>query len=175
MAQPYVGEIRAFGGNFAPAGWQLCDGSLLAISENETLFNLIGTTFGGDGQSTFAVPDLRGRVPVHQGTGPGLSTTVLGEIGGVETVTLTQQQMPVHTHAMNATSTAQQASPQNAYMAVVSSTQGGSNAYAPSPVSTGLVPASILPTGGSQAHENMQPTLFVTYIISLFGIFPSPN
>src|SRR5574339_662477 len=99
MAQPYVGEIRMFAGNFAPAGWQFCEGKLLPISENETLFQLIGTTYGGDGESTFALPDLRGRLPVHQGTGPGGLTYILAETGGVEVVTLTVNQLPVHTHA----------------------------------------------------------------------------
>src|SRR5437773_12295055 len=111
MAQPYVGEIRMFGGNFAPAGWMFCDGQLLPISENETLFQLIGTTYGGDGQSTFALPDLRGRVPIHQGTNQGTSYT-LAETGGVETVTLTTNQIPVHSHALQAsTNIANQSSP----------------------------------------------------------------
>src|SRR6184192_840441 len=107
MAQPYVGEIRMFAGNFAPAGWMFCDGTSLPISENETLFQLIGTTYGGDGQTTFALPDLRGRVPVHQGTDPNTSSNyVIGEAGGVETVTLTTQQIPAHTHALTATTAA---------------------------------------------------------------------
>src|ERR1700744_1160298 len=98
MAQPYVGEIRIFAGNFAPAGWMFCDGQLLPISENETLFNLIGTTYGGDGQSTLALPDLRGRLPIHQGTGLVLSTYIMGQSAGVESVTLTTQQIPIHNH-----------------------------------------------------------------------------
>src|SRR3979490_2969928 len=104
MAQPYVGEIRMFAGNFAPAGWMVCEGQLLPISENETLFTLIGTTYGGDGQSTFALPDLRGRVPVHQGQGPGLGNFIIGKTDGVEQVTLTAQQVPAHTHAFAASS-----------------------------------------------------------------------
>ncbi len=175
MAQPYVGEIRLFGGNFAPAGWAFCDGRLLPISENETIFQLIGTTYGGDGQSTFALPDLRGRVPVHQGTAPGLGTIVIGQTGGTETVTLTVQQIPVHNHAMLATGTGQTTSPQNAFFATMVSTQAGANAYGAAPVTTPLVATSIGATGGNQPHENMQPTLFVNYIISLFGIFPSQN
>jgi microcystin-dependent protein len=174
MSQPYVGEIRLFGGNFAPAGWAFCDGRLVPISENETLFNLIGTTYGGDGQQTFGLPDLRGRVPIHQGTGAGVTYTI-GEQAGVETVTLTSNQMPSHTHPMAATASGQQASPAGAYFATVSSTQAGANAYDVSPVSTPLVPTSILPVGGNQPHTNVQPTLFVSYIISLFGIFPSQN
>ena len=174
MSQPYVGEIRLFGGNFAPAGWAFCDGRLLPISENETLFQLIGTTYGGDGQSTFALPDLRGRVPVHQGTGAG-ATYLMAQTGGVESVTLTTAQMPVHTHPMQATSSGQQASPQGAYFAVVSSSQAGANAYGAAPTDTPLVPTSVSSAGGNQPHENMQPTLFVNYIISYFGVFPSPN
>ena len=175
MAQPYVGEVRMFAGNFAPAGWMFCNGAVLPISGSEVLFQLIGTTYGGDGFQTFALPNLQSRVPVHQGTGPGLSPMTIGETGGTETVTLTTQQIPIHTHAMNATGTAQQASPQNAIMATVGSTQAGANAYGVSPVTTPLVNSSIGPAGGSQPHENMQPTLFVSYIISLFGIFPSPT
>lgn len=172
MSQPYVGEIRLFGGNFRPAGWAFCDGSLLPISENDVLFQLIGTTYGGDGQSTFALPDLRGRVPVHQGTPAGVTYTI-GQTGGVESVTLTTAQMPVHTHPMMATGSGQQASPQGAYFAVVSSSQAGANAYGAAPTDTPLVATSVSNVGGNQPHENMQPTLFVNYIISLFGIFPS--
>ncbi len=175
MSQPYVGEIRLFAGNFAPAGWGFCDGSLVAISEQETLFNLIGTTYGGDGQNTFALPDLRSRVPVHQGTLAGGSTYTIGQTGGVEAVTITTNQLPLHSHAMAATASGQQASPQGAFFASVSSTQAGANAYDTSPVSTPLVATSLLPfTGGNQPHTNIQPTLFVSYIISFFGIFPSP-
>jgi microcystin-dependent protein len=174
MSQPYVGEIRLFGGNFAPAGWSFCNGAIVSIAENETLFNLIGTTYGGDGQNTFGLPDLRGRVPIHQGTGAGVTYTI-GEPGGVEAVTLNTNNLPVHTHPMNATGSGQQASPQGAYFATLSSSQAGANAYDVSPVSTPLVPASVLPVGGGQPHTNVQPTLFVSYIISLFGIFPSQN
>jgi microcystin-dependent protein len=173
MAQPYVGELRMFAGNFAPAGWQFCDGSLLPISENETLFQLIGTTYGGDGQSTFAVPDLRGRVPVHMGTGPGLSTRIIGETGGAESITLTVTQMPAHTHPMLASAnTANTTSPQNAVLA-----RTASNVYttANPPTSNGNMASALSPVGGSQPHENMQPYLAVSFIISLFGIFPSPT
>ncbi|UVO55772.1 phage tail protein [Sphingomonas sp. SUN039] len=176
MSQPYVGEIRLFGGNFAPAGWGFCDGSLQAISEQETLFQLIGTTYGGDGQNTFALPDLRGRVPVHQGTLAGGSSYTIGQFAGVESVTVTTNQLPSHSHGMAATASGQQASPQGAFFATVSSTQAGANAYDVSPVSTPLVAASLLPfVGGAQPHNNIQPTLFVNYIIAFFGIFPSPN
>lgn len=167
MAQPYVGEIRLFAGNFAPAGWMFCEGQLLPISENETLFQLIGTTYGGDGQSTFALPDLRGRVPVHQG--PGF---ILAQTGGAEEVTLTVNQIPAHSHAVLASSDAAGAStPQNNLLAT---TVG--NVYFPGPgASANMNPASVLPVGGSQPHTNFQPYLCINYIISLFGIFPSPT
>jgi len=167
MAQPYVGEIRMFGGNFAPAGWMFCEGQLLPISENETLFQLIGTTYGGDGQSTFALPDLRGRVPLHQGNGFNLAET-----GGVEQVTLTVAQLPAHTHPMLAsTNTATSPTPTNQVIGKSGSIDAFINAQASDP----LASSEILPVGGSQPHENMQPYLCVDFIISLFGIFPSPT
>jgi microcystin-dependent protein len=167
VAQPYVGEIRMFGGNFAPAGWMFCEGQLLPISENETLFQLIGTMYGGDGQSTFQLPDLRGRVPIHFGGG-----FVQTESGGVESVTLTTQQIPSHTHP---------------FTAVDNGTRGdqtlpGGNLPAES---FNVVPyindtplasfnnAAIGPVGGNQPHDNFQPYLCIDFIISLFGIFPS--
>jgi microcystin-dependent protein len=169
MAQPYVGEIRIFAGNFAPAGWMFCEGQLLPISENETLFQLIGTTYGGDGQSTFALPDLRGRIPLHQGNG-----FILAETGGVESVTLTTAQIPSHTHALLATnSPATDTAPKDKVLAagtVVSTSPYGSDAP--------LSPASnttVTITGGSQPHNNFQPYLCLDFIISLFGIFPSPT
>jgi microcystin-dependent protein len=169
MAQPYVGEIRMFGGNFAIAGWAFCDGSLLPISENETLFNLIGTTYGGDGQTTFGLPDLRGRVPVHQGQGPGLSSYVLAQTGGVETVTLTTNQIPVHSHTPNASNTGGSDTPANNYWG--NSTTG--KPYAAAPPAVQMNTGTIGLTGGNQPHDNMIPFLCVTYIISLFGIFPT--
>src|SRR5437868_5984515 len=176
MAQPYVGEIRMFGGNFAPAGWMLCQGQLIPISENETLFNLIGTTYGGDGQSTFGLPSMASRVAVHQGTGSGLSTYQLGELAGVEQVTLSTQQIPIHNHAVLITQTNQQLGPGNAYFATATSSQAGVNAYDNAdPADTPLVNTSLQPAGGSQPHDNFQPTLAINFIISLFGIFPSQN
>ncbi len=172
MSNPYVGEIRMFGGNFAPAGWQFCAGQLLPIAENETLFNLIGTTFGGDGESTFGLPDLQGRVPLHQGQGPGLGNYTLGETGGVESVTITTQTMAAHNHPMIATNSAAQLSPANATMATPSGTQAGLRTYSAAAPNTTLNPASILPQGGSQPHDNFMQTLAVSFIISLFGIFP---
>jgi len=172
MGQPYVGEIRMFGGNFAPSGWAFCNGALVAISENPTLFNLIGTTYGGDGQSTFALPNLQSRVPVHMGTNSG-TTVQIGELGGTESVTLTTQQIPAHNHPLQATATGQQLSPQNAIYAVPSSAVSGLQTYAPGTPATPLVPASIQNAGGSQPHNNIQPFLCISFIISLFGIYPS--
>ncbi|MGE3466699.1 MAG: phage tail protein [Pyrinomonadaceae bacterium] len=167
MAQPYVGEIRMFAGNFAPAGWQFCEGHLLPISENETLFNLIGTTYGGDGQSTFALPDLRGRLPVHQGNG-----FLLAETGGVEEVTLTVQQIPAHSHPLLCSnSVANDPNPGNnlhGESSAISLYQSGSPTAA-------MAPESISSIGGSQPHTNFQPYLCVNFIISLFGVFPSPT
>ena len=166
MAQPYVGEIRMFAGNFAPAGWMFCEGQLLPISENETLFQLIGTTYGGDGQSTFALPDLRGRVPMHFGNG-----FILAETGGVETVTLTVQQTPAHSHPyLASTNFGDQISPSNN---VLSQLTGGAFLYFAAPPSSPLAAQSVGATGGSQPHNNFQPYLCVDFIISLFGIFPS--
>jgi microcystin-dependent protein len=167
MAQPYVGEIRMFAGNFAPAGWMFCEGQLLPISENETLFQLIGTTYGGDGESTFALPDLRGRIPIHQGNG-----FILAETGGAEEITLTIQQIPAHTHPLLASlAVANSNTPQNQVLA--QSTQRA--IYFESDPTTNLAPTAIGPVGGSQPHTNFQPYLCVDFIISLFGIFPSPT
>lgn len=168
MAQPYVGEIRMFAGNFAPAGWMFCEGQLLPISENETLFQLIGTTYGGDGESTFALPDLRGRLPIHQGNG-----FILAETGGVEEITLTVSQIPAHSHPYLACSAlGTDPNPQNA---VVSQTSAGVQLYIEDPPSTNMAAQAITPVGGSQPHTNFQPYLCVDFIISLFGIFPSPT
>jgi microcystin-dependent protein len=159
-----------FGGSFAPAGWMTCEGQLVPIAEQETLFNLIGTTYGGDGQSTFALPNLCGRVPLHQGTLSG-TTYVMGETGGVEQVTLTTQQIPVHTHPLTCSSGgATDGSPLNNVLAeqlAVSGYQSTNAAVAMAPNITSIV-------GGSQPHENMQPYLCIMYIISLYGVFPSP-
>jgi len=172
MSQPYVGEIRLFAGNFAPAGWMTCEGQVLPISENETLFNLIGTTYGGDGQSTFALPNLAGRVPIHQGTGGG-STYTLAETGGVEQVTLNTNQIPVHTHAFlcSGNSGASLSPDTN-----VPASGTAVTIYRPTPPAPAVaMNAAIQPQGGSQPHENMQPYICINYIISLFGIFPSQN
>lgn len=164
MAQPYVGEIRIFAGNFAPAGWFFCEGQLLPISEHEVLFQLIGTTYGGDGQSTFALPDLRGRLPLHQGSG-----FVLAETGGAEQITLTVNQIPAHSHPLlGSTGTATSRHPTGRLPAA-----GRRRLYRASGTSQSLSPQAITSTGGSQPHNNFQPYLCVNYIISMFGIFPS--
>ena len=177
MSDPFVGEIKLFGGSFAPAGWAMCQGQLMPISENETLFNLIGTIYGGDGEETFGIPDLQGRLPVHQGQGPGITQNYqIGEKGGVESVTLTGQQIPIHNHAVLVTQTNQQVGPQDAFFATATSLQAGVNTYNDaSPADTPLVNTSLQPIGGNQPHENIQPTLGISYIISLFGIFPTQN
>jgi len=167
VAQPYVGEIRMFAGNFAPSGWMFCEGQLLPISENETLFQLIGTTYGGDGESTFALPDLRGRLPVHQGNG-----FILAGTGGAEEITLTVQQMAAHSHPMLAsTATASQTTPATNVVA----TPTVVDLYRAGATSVAMAPQAISSTGGSQPHTNFQPYLCVDFIISLFGIFPSPT
>lgn len=181
MSQPYVGQIMMFGGNFAPQGWALCQGQLMPISENDTLFNLIGTTYGGDGQETFGLPDLQGRAPLHMGQGSGLSFYNIGQNGGVETVTLTTQQIPIHNHFATAANAAGNSkTPQGTIL----SNEGGADAdkvsiYAPWDVDpanmTTLLPGTVGLTGGSQPHTNLQPLLVINFIISLFGVYPSPN
>ena len=167
MAQPYVGEIRIFAGNFPPVGWMFCEGQLLPISENETLYQLIGTTYGGDGQSDFALPDLRGRLPIHQGNSFTLATT-----GGAEEVTLTINQIPSHTHPQLASSaTAAASTPGNAVLAATQAATYFNLLDNPANMS----PQSIGPVGGSQPHTNFQPYLCLNFIISLFGLFPSPT
>ena len=167
MAQPYVGEIRMFAGNFAPAGWMFCEGQLLPISENETLFQLIGTTYGGDGESTFALPDLRGRLPIHQG-----NSFILAETGGAEEITLTTSQIAAHTHPLLAsTAIAGGTSPQNAVLGQTDSI----TPYRAGTPTAALAPQVVTPVGGSQPHTNFQPYLCVDFIISRFGIFPSPT
>ncbi|MEO6758923.1 MAG: tail fiber protein [Saprospiraceae bacterium] len=172
MAQPYVGEIRMFAGNFAPAGWMFCEGQLLPISENETLFQLIGTTYGGDGQSTFSLPDLRGRLPIHQGTGPGLTNRVLAETLGVEEVILMVSQITAHTHPFLANNqVADTPNPGNNFLGLSSQVDMFYGDVPGVPMNVGAVTA----TGSSQPHTNFMPYLCVDFIISLFGIFPSPT
>jgi microcystin-dependent protein len=172
MTDPYIGEIRIFGGNFAPVGWAFCAGQPLPIGQFDALFNLIGTTYGGDGQQTFNLPDLRGRVPVHQGTGAGLSSRILGETAGSESVTLTANQMPGHRHPF--VGTTNQAGTTNATANLVGQNPG-SNIYVEDQAFVALDQQSVLTQGGSQPHDNLQPYLCVNFIIALEGIYPPPN
>lgn len=172
MAVPFIGEIRLFAGTFAPANWAFCDGSLVPISEAEALFALIGTTYGGDGENTFALPDLRSRVPVHQGTGPGQPTVVIGQTLGIEAVTLTAAHMPAHRHAVKATSAA--ANPAvgpGGMLANASAAMYGSGVAPTTPMAAGAIGNSG-GASGTQAHDNMAPSLGLNFIISFFGIFP---
>jgi microcystin-dependent protein len=185
MGQPYIGEIRMFGGNFAPAGWMFCHGQTLPISENDALFVLIGTTYGGDGQETFNLPNLQGRGPIHMGQGVGLSAYSLGQNGGVETVTLNINQIPSHTHLLTAAEVAPRCSstagtdrsPVGRVPAVESA--GATALYSnatPDANMAGLSgTAGVSNAGGSQPHGNMPPFLCISFIISLFGVFPPQN
>ena len=172
MGEPFVGEIRMFGGNFAPAGWAFCDGQSMAISENDALFTLIGTTYGGDGQENFALPDLQGRIPVHAGTGGDGISYQIGEKGGVESVTLTVNQIPAHNHVPVASSAA--GTLPNPGNAIFAAGGGGEQMYSTPPTNPAgsLNAGAILPTGGSQPHENLAPYLCISFILSLFGVFP---
>jgi microcystin-dependent protein len=174
MAQPYVGEIRMFAGNFPPVGWLFCDGQQLPISENETLFQLIGTTYGGDGESTFNLPNFQSRIPLHFGLAKSGVTYPLAQMAGTESETLTTQQIPAHTHPMLASKDAGgQTNPAGLVLGALSPV----SIYVPNatPPNLPMNANSITPTGGSQPHDNMQPFLCINYIISLFGIFPSPT
>jgi|ERR1039458_1564360 microcystin-dependent protein len=169
MSQPYVGEIRLTGFNFTPVGWEFCNGQLLAIDQFTTLFELIGTTYGGDGQATFGLPDLQGRIPIHQGSG-----FTIGQRGGEETVTLTPPQIPSHAHAGQATSDAGSAtSPANAVWAQTPQLAYHEPVLASDPSSVPMAPDSVQLVGGSQPHDNLMPFLTINFIISLFGVFPS--
>jgi microcystin-dependent protein len=170
MSEPYIGEIKMFAGNFAPQGWALCQGQLLAVSQNDALFSLLGTIYGGDGRTTFGLPDLRGRLPIHQGTGAGLTPRTIGSKSGSETVVPTANQLPPHVHSLMA-STAPGAD---------SSPAGGVPAESPSvdlyveeAPTANLNGNAVATAGSNQAHTNLQPTLCVNFIIALVGIFPS--
>jgi microcystin-dependent protein len=166
MAQPYVGEIRMFAGNFAPAGWMFCEGQSLPISDYQTLYALIGTTYGGDGQSTFALPDLRGRIPLHSGGG-----FTLAETGGAETVTLTVQQIPAHSHALLASTGP---GTLNTPAGNVPAASASTTLYIEDVTDANMSTSSVGSVGGSQPHSNFQPYLCIDFIISLFGLFPAP-
>ena len=172
MGEPFIGEIRMFGGSFAPAGWAFCAGQLMPISENDTLFNLIGTTYGGDGQETFGLPDLQGRIPIHAGTGSDGITYQLGEKAGVETVTLTVNTIPAHNHTVVAS--ADPGNVPNPGNAIFAAGGGGEQMYSTPPVNPAgsLNAGAILPSGGSQPHDNTAPFLCISFILSLFGVFP---
>jgi microcystin-dependent protein len=175
VSSPYVGEIRMFGGNFPPAGWAFCDGQLMSIAENDTLFSLIGTTFGGDGQQTFGLPDLRGRLPVHQGTDSTGQAWTLGQLTGAEEVALTAAEMPAHSHfAMGSSDQASSSDPTGAVLATLSAA-GTQSAYGTRSPTGALDPSSVTFAGGSQPHSNLMPYACVSFIISLFGVYPSPN
>lgn len=175
MTTPYVGEIRLFGFPRIPIGWQACDGSLLPISQYQILYTLLGTTYGGDGIQTFAVPDMRGQLPLHQGTGPGLTPRVIGEVGGTETVTLTQLQMPQHTHVLIATSAAANtlAPTQSVLPGAITSVDTMYATSLTGAASAPLASAAIGMLGGNQPHDNTMPTLTVSYCIAWEGIYPS--
>jgi microcystin-dependent protein len=173
MSEPFVGEIRCFGFNFAPAGWAFCNGQLAAISQNETLFNLIGTTYGGDGQSTFALPNLQSRVPIHMGTFASNNYT-LGQAAGVENVTLTLNELPAHVHVLTGTGLTANAKRPVANSVYATSSSGNAFYAAPGTL-TALAATTVSSSGGSQSHSNIQPYLTLTWCISLFGIYPSQN
>ena len=167
MSDQYVGEIRMFGGSFAPVDWHFCDGSLQSISQNPTLFNLLGTTYGGDGVNTFALPDLRGRIPVHMGTDANGITYIQGEFAGTENVTLISQQMPQHSHAPMGSQTGGAASPSgNTY-------GSGQTLYSSAAPSVPLSSSTVGTAGGSQPHSNLMPYLCLNFIIALYGTYPS--
>jgi microcystin-dependent protein len=174
MGTPYIGEIRMFGGNFAPAGWMFCQGQLLSISENDTLFNLIGTTYGGDGQENFALPNLQSRFPIHMGQGAGLPNRVQAETGGAEEVTITPQTLPAHSHGFMVSTSA--GTTNNASGNVVGASPNVKLFYEDTPAPAVALNAQVIqPTGGSQPHENIQPFQVINFIISLFGVFPSQS
>jgi len=175
MSDPFIGQILLVGFNFAPVGWHICDGTLLPISQYAALFSLLGTSYGGNGTTNFALPDLRSRVPIGIGQGVGLSTYVIGQQAGVENVTLLANQMPAHNHNINATASGGGvASPANAFLAETADPRSVYNTYSASQSSPAtLNPGSLSTSGGNQPHTNIQPVLAMNYIIALQGIFPS--
>ena len=179
MSQPYVGEIRIFGGNFPPAGWAFCDGQLLAIADNDVLFQLIGTTYGGDGQETFGIPDLRGRAPLHMGTGTDGITYTQGQLAGVESVTLSTNQLPQHTHPLLVSGAPGSASTPSGNYLAAEGPAGTTQVYAYVPYTgatqVALNPATFMPMGGNQPHDNMQPYLGINFIIALNGVYPQQS
>ncbi len=176
MAQPFLGQILLVGFNFEPQGWAFCNGQLLAIQQNTALFSLLGTTYGGDGIRTFALPNLQSRVPIHMGQGAGLSPYTIGEMTGVETVTLLANQMPQHNHLINATNAAGGVqTPANNFLAAGTASGRPADIYSAGPSQGTLSPNAVTNAGGNQPHTNIQPVLAMNYIIALQGIFPSRN
>ncbi|HJU61867.1 MAG TPA: tail fiber protein [Candidatus Binatia bacterium] len=175
MADPFVAEIRIFPFNFAPKGWAFCDGQILPISQNTALFSLLGTTYGGDGKSTFALPDLQGSVPIHPGQGPGLSLYDLGQTGGTESVTLIQSEIPFHTHIVGRafSGNGDTGSPVNNTWSSVPSGRGFLNTYHTGPPTAKMLATLIQPAGGGLPHTNMQPYLTLNFCIALQGVFPA--
>lgn len=173
MAEPFVGEIRMFAGNFAPRGWAFCEGQLLAIAQNDALFSLFGTIYGGDGRTTFGLPDLRGRVPLHMGQGPGLTNRLIGSRGGVENVTLSTNNLPQHSHALRGSANfGSDTSPAGN----VPATGAGANLYTSGAAAeVAMDAAALTATGAGQPHANVMPFLCVHFIVALFGIYPSRN
>jgi microcystin-dependent protein len=171
MSEPFVGEIRMFGGNFAPRGWAFCDGQLLAVSQNDALFSLLGTIYGGDGRTTFGLPDLRGRIPIHAGSGPGLSPRRLGAKAGTETETITVNTLAAHSHTLHGSD---DPGGDTAPAGNLPGTGAGTNLYSTSTPDKTLNSATIMDnSGGSQSHTNLMPSLCVHFIIALVGIYPS--
>ncbi len=170
MSEPFVGEIRMFAGNFAPRGWAFCDGQLLAVSQNDALFSLLGTIYGGDGRTTFGLPDMRGRIPIHAGTGPGLSQRRLGSKGGAEKVTLTVNQLPSHTHTLTVS---QDVAGDSDPTGKVPGNSASIDLYHEDVPVLNMATAAITGTGGSRSHTNLMPFLCIHFIIALFGIYPS--
>ncbi len=170
MSEPFVGEIRMFAGNFAPRGWAFTDGQLLAVSQNDALFSLLGTIYGGDGRTTFGLPDLRGRIPIHAGTGPGLSPRSIGQKAGTEEETLTVSQLPSHSHTVQfSTAAGTQNNPSNQFLGASPNVR----IFRPQPPNVDMSADAVTSVGGSQSHTNVQPFLCVNFIIALFGIYPS--
>lgn len=180
MSDNYLGEVRMFGGNFAIKDWAFCNGQLMSVNQNQALFSLIGTTYGGNGIQNFALPDVRGRLIANQGQGPGLPAMTLGEMGGSEQVTLTPPSLPTHTHSLNATLTDVTSSSINTDVLPGKPTAGANPFFytapgSPPPDMTMLAPGACMPAGDNLPHSNLMPSLCVTFIIALVGIFPTRN
>lgn len=172
MSDPFVGEIRMFAGNFAPRGWAFCDGQLLSVSQNDALFSLFGTIYGGDGRTTFGLPDLRGRIPIHAGSGPGLSPRQLGNKAGTETEALNTNELPSHTHDMRVSSAGgTDSSPDDEYLGA----SPNMRLYRPQPPNMQLNADAVTQTGGGGSHTNLMPILCIHFIVALFGVYPSRN